>query len=79
MGLSALTYGATIEGFGLAARGQAGDVFGDIEPFRAAVDSGTSDRIRELSPDSPREDLERSYTVQVAMDRVKAAREAGRQ
>ena len=79
MGLSALTYGATIEGFGLGARGQAGDVFGDIEPFRAAVDSGTYERIRELSPDSPREDLERSYTVQVAMDRVKAAREAGRQ
>ncbi len=79
MSLQALTYGATIEGFGLGARGKAGDVFGDIEPFRAAYDAGEYQRIRELSPDSPEADLRRTYTVKTAMDRVREARRDGRQ
>ena len=79
MGLQALTYGATIEGFGLGARGKEGDVLGDIEFFRSAYDKGEYERIRELSPESSAADLERKYTIQAAMDRVNAARKAGRQ
>lgn len=63
MGLQALTYGATIEGFGLGASGRVGDAWGGIKPFRTAYDRGEYRRVRELSPTSPPEDLNPDYTV----------------
>ena len=38
MGLQALTYGGTIEGFGLGAPGRVGDAFGSLKEFRQAMD-----------------------------------------
>ena len=38
IGLQALTYGATIEGFGLGAPGRVGDQWGSIKQFRTAYD-----------------------------------------
>ena len=37
MGLQALTYGSTVEGFGLGASGRVGDPWGSIKQFRAAL------------------------------------------
>jgi ectoine hydroxylase-related dioxygenase (phytanoyl-CoA dioxygenase family) len=74
MGLQALTYGATVEGFGLGAPGRVGDVWGDITPFREAYDRGEYQRIPELAPDSPAELLNRQYTVKLATERMRAAR-----
>lgn len=75
LGLQALTYGATIEGFGLGAPGRVGDVWGDITPFREAYDRGEYQRVPELSPDSPPELLNREYTVKTAMARLRTARQ----
>ena len=36
MGMQSVTWGATVEGFGLAARGRAGDRLGNIQKFRQA-------------------------------------------
>ncbi len=63
MGLQALTYGSTVEGFGLGARGHAGDAWGNLKPFRAAVDDGCYTRVRELSPASEQAALQAPYTV----------------
>ena len=49
LGLQALTYGATVEGFGLGAKGYAGEARGDIRPFRLAQDRGEYRRVRQLS------------------------------
>jgi hypothetical protein len=46
MGLQALTYGATIEGFGLAASGRVGEPWGAIKQFRSALDRGEYVRVR---------------------------------
>ena len=63
LGLQALTYGATVEGFGLGANGREGDPWGDIRPFREAYDNGCYQRVRELSKSVNLDDLARSYTV----------------
>ena len=70
MGLQALTYGGTIEGFGLGAPGRVGDAFGSLKEFREACDRGEYIRVGELSGESPKEDLERDYTLKAAFARV---------
>ncbi len=67
LGLQAVTYGATIEGFGISAGGRAADPWSSIKPFRSAYDAGTYERVRELSPDSPPEVLAKPYTVRKAI------------
>jgi len=74
MGLQALTYGATVEGFGLGASGRLGDPYGAIKQFRRAHDRGEYVRVRELSADSPAAELHQDYTVFSATQRAKAAR-----
>lgn len=74
LGLQALTYGATIEGFGLGANGRVGDPWGAISQFRSALDRGEYVRVRELSPESPREDLHQNYTVFKATQRARELR-----
>jgi ectoine hydroxylase-related dioxygenase (phytanoyl-CoA dioxygenase family) len=71
MGFQALTYGSTIEGFGLGAPGRIGDVWGDIEPFRTAYDQGSYQRVGELSSNSPSEDLQQDYTIKAVNKRFK--------
>ncbi len=73
MGLQALTYGSTIEGFGLGASGRMGDPWGAIQQFREAYDRGEYVRVRELSPRSPKEDLHQAYTVFRATERAREA------
>lgn len=63
LGLQALTYGATIEGFGLGASGRVGDPWGSISQFRSSYDRGEYRRVRELSADSPAQELNQHYTV----------------
>ena len=75
IGLQALTYGATIEGFGLGAPGRVGDQWGSIKQFRTAYDKGEYERVRELSGKSPEKELKKKYTVREA---VKRAREAAK-
>ena len=70
MGFNALTHGSTIEGFGIGARGHAGDVNSDIEPFRRAYDEGRYQRVRELGPDSPASELTKDYTIREVNERV---------
>ena len=38
LGMQALTYGATVKGFGLGANGRVGDPWGDLRTFRRAID-----------------------------------------
>jgi ectoine hydroxylase-related dioxygenase (phytanoyl-CoA dioxygenase family) len=71
LGLQALTYGATVEGFGLGASGRIGDPWGSIKQFRSAYDRGEYRRIRELSADSPPADLHQDYTVHQASLRAR--------
>ena len=75
IGLQALTYGATIEGFGLGAPGRVGDQWGSIKQFRTAYDKGEYERVRELSGKSPKKELKKKYTVREA---VKRARESAK-
>lgn len=74
MGLQAVTYGATVEGFGMGAQGRVGEPDGGIAPFRAAYDRGAYARIRELSKDSGKEDLQRPYTLGAVRERARAER-----
>ena len=74
IGLQALTYGATVEGFGLGAGGRIGDVWGNIKQFRNAVDKGNYIRVRELSAKSSSEDLTKNYTLRVAMKKARKAK-----
>ena len=67
MGLQALTYGATVEGFGLGASGRIGDPWGSIKQFRTANDQGSYCRVRELSKESLPEEFEKPYTLRTAM------------
>ena len=67
MGLQALTYGATVEGFGLGASGRIGDRWGSIKQFRIANDQGSYCRVRELSKESLPEEFEKPYTLRIAM------------
>ena len=75
IGLQALTYGATIEGFGLGAPGRVGDQLGSIKQFRTAYDKGEYERVRELSGKSSKKELKKKYTVREA---VKRARESAK-
>ncbi len=79
MGLQALTYGATVEGFGLGAGGRVDDPWGAIKQFRSAYDRGEYIRVRELSKDSPAEDLHQDYTSFKATQRARAAKAAKRE
>ena len=63
MGMQAIVYGATIEGFGMGASGKVGDIWGNMKPFRTAYDKGKYVRVRELSPKSSKEELSKDYTV----------------
>lgn len=74
LGLQALTYGSTIEGFGLGASGRVGDPWGSIKQFRTAYDNGDYIRVRELNKDSSDKDLKKSYTVRQAMKKAKEAK-----
>lgn len=76
MGLQALTYGGTIEGFGLGARGRAGDASGSLKEFRQACDRGEYVRVGELSAEPSKEELERDYTVKAAYGRVAEQRKS---
>ncbi len=68
LGFQALFNGGTVEGFGINfGRGAVGDVHGAIDVFRRALDAGNYCRVGELSPDSPRDVLERPYTLRTAM------------
>ena len=75
IGLQALTYGATIEGYGLGASGRVGDQWGSIKQFRTAYDKGEYERVRELSGKSSKKELKKKYTVREA---VKRARESAK-
>ncbi|MEO1933399.1 MAG: phytanoyl-CoA dioxygenase family protein, partial [Myxococcales bacterium] len=76
MGLQALTYGGTIEGFGLGAQGRVGDAFGSLKEFREAYDRGEYVRVRELQAQPSKEELERDYTLKAAYARVAAQRKS---
>ena len=71
IGLQALTYGATIEGFGLGAQGKIGDQWGSIKQFRTAYDNGKYQRVRELSAKSSKEELNKKYTVREAVRKAR--------
>ena len=71
IGLQALTYGSTIEGFGLGANGKIGDKWGAINQFRIAYDEGNYERVRELSKNSSKKDLTKGYTVKRATKKAK--------
>ena len=66
MGLQALTYGATVEGFGLGARGSISDRWGDIRQFRRAYDRGDYSRVRELTPQAAASLKPDDFTVAIA-------------
>ena len=76
MGLQALTYGGTIEGFGLGAQGRVGDAFGSLREFREAYDRGEYIRVRELSAESSSAEVERDYTLKAAYARVTEQRKS---
>ena len=71
IGMQALTYGATVEGFGLSARGRVGEALGDIRPFREAVDQGTYLRVGELSPDSSPDTLSQPFTLRAVTEQAR--------
>ena len=71
IGLQALTYGSTIEGFGLGAAGRIGDQWGSIKQFRTAYDRGEYERVRELSVKSSPEELNKKYTVREAVKKAR--------
>ena len=74
MGFQALTYGSTIEGFGMGAPGRVGDAWGNLKCFREAYDRGEYVRVGELSSHPSEQELERPYTIKRANEMVKAAR-----
>ncbi len=76
MGMQALTYGGTIEGFGLGAQGRVGDAFGSLKEFREACDRGEYVRVGELAAEPSQEEGERAYTLKAAYARVAAQRKA---
>ena len=76
MGLQALTYGGTVEGFGLGAPGRVGDAFGSLKEFRQAYDRGEYIRVGPLSAESSKEEFERDYTLKGAYERVAEQRKS---
>jgi ectoine hydroxylase-related dioxygenase (phytanoyl-CoA dioxygenase family) len=79
LGLQALVYGGTIEGFGLTGNGRLEDPWGDIRTFRDAIDQGSYVRVRALSGNAASDELQKNYTVGDAMKRAKTRHELHRQ
>ncbi len=73
MGFQVLVYGSTVEGFGITARGAEGEVWGNILPFREALDDGTYERVGELRPDSAPEELTKPYTRKNVVAAIRAS------
>ena len=78
IGLQALTYGATVEGFGLGAQGRIGEAGGDLRGFREALDRGRYVRVGELSPQSSTETLKQDFTVRAVTAETQRRREERR-
>ena len=72
MGMQAVTYGGTIEGFGMGAAGKVDENRGSIKYFREAFDDGEYIRVGELSSTSPKSDLKKNYTLRQAMKKAKS-------
>ena len=72
MGMQAVTYGGTIEGFGMGAAGKVDESRGSIKYFREAFDDGEYIRVGELSSTSPKSDLKKNYTLRQAMKKAKS-------
>jgi len=72
MGLQAVTYGGTIEGFGMGAGGKVDESRGSIKYFREAFDEGEYIRVGQLSSTSPKSDLKKNYTLRQAMKKAKS-------
>ena len=72
MGLQAVTYGGTIEGFGMGAEGKVDESRGSIKYFREAFDEGEYIRVGQLSSTSPKSDLKKNYTLRQAMKKAKS-------
>ena len=72
MGMQAVTYGGTIEGFGMGAGGKVDESRGSIKYFREALDEGEYIRVGQLSSTSPKSDLKKNYTLRQAMKNAKS-------
>ena len=72
MGMQAVTYGGTIEGFGMGAAGKVDESRGSIKYFREAFDEGEYIRVGELSSTSPKSVLKKNYTLRQAMKKTKS-------
>ena len=72
MGMQAVTYGGTIEGFGMGAAGKVDESRGSIKYFREAFDEGKYIRVGQLSSTSPKSDLKKNYTLRQAMKKAKS-------
>ena len=72
MGMQAVTYGGTIEGFGMGASGKVDESRGSIKYFREAFDEGEYIRVGQLSSTSPKSDLKKNYTLRQAMKKAKS-------
>ena len=72
MGMQAVTYGGTIEGFGMGAAGKIDESRGSIKYFREAFDEGEYIRVGQLSSTSPKSDLKKNYTLRQAMKKAKS-------
>ena len=72
MGMQAVTYGGTIEGFGMGAAGKVDESRGSIKYFREAFDEGEYIRVGQLSSTSPKSDLKKNYTLRQAMKKAKS-------
>ena len=72
MGMQAVTYGGTIEGFGMGAAGKVDESRGSIKYFREAFDEGEYIRVGELSSTSPKSVLKKNYTLRQAIKKAKS-------
>ena len=72
MGMQAVTYGGTIEGFGMGAAGKVDESRGSIKYFREAFDEGEYIRVGQLSSTSPKSDLKKNYTLRQAIKKAYA-------
>ena len=72
MGMQAVTYGGTIEGFGMGAAGKVDESRGSVKYFREAFDEGEYIRVGQLSSTSPKSDLKKNYTFRQAMKKAYA-------
>jgi len=72
MGMQAVTYGGTIEGFGMGAAGKVDESRGSIKYFREAFDEGEYIRVGELTSTSPKSVLKKNYTLRQAMKKAKS-------